>query len=75
MYVSYGVGIACAVATYVLLAIFDRASHPLTICISILVVLALSFPYIGAVSKALWAHLFFKYDANIAKKVMNDTRT
>ncbi|WP_245910847.1 DUF983 domain-containing protein [Nonlabens arenilitoris] len=75
MYVSYAVGIAFAVATYVLLLIFDYASNPLTIFISIVAVLAVSFPYIGAVSKSIWAHFFFKYNKSIAKKVRNDSRT
>lgn len=74
MYVSYGVGIAFAVATYVILALLGYANNPLTIFISIVIVLALTFPYIGAVSKSIWAHLFFKYDSIIAKKVRNDTR-
>ncbi len=75
MYVSYAVGIAFAVATYVLLLIFGYASNPLTIFISIVAVLAVSFPYIGAVSKSIWAHFFFKYNKSIAKKVRNDSRT
>ncbi len=75
MYVSYAVGIAFAVATYVVLLILGHADDPLTIFISIVVVLALTFPYIGAVSKAIWAHLFIKYDAVIAKQAKNESRT
>jgi uncharacterized protein (DUF983 family) len=74
MYVSYGVGIAFAVATYIILLLLGYASHPLTIFIAIVVVLAFTFPYIGAVSKSIWAHLFFKYNPQIAKKVAHDTR-
>nr|WP_238565986.1 hypothetical protein [Nonlabens ulvanivorans] len=74
MYVSYGVGIAFAVATYVILLFLGLANDPLTIFIAIVAVLALTFPYIGAVSKAIWAHLFFKYNSQIAKQVKNDTR-
>ena len=73
MYVSYGVGIAFAVATYVILALFGYADNPLTIFIAVVIVLAFTFPYIGAVSKSIWAHLFFKYDPLIAKQVRNDT--
>ncbi|GAL00580.1 hypothetical protein JCM19314_1617 [Nonlabens ulvanivorans] len=59
MYVSYGVGIAFAVATYVILLFLGVADNPLTIFIAIVAVLALTFPpYIGAVSKAIW-HIFF----------------
>lgn len=75
MYVSYGVGIAFAVATYAILFLLGMANHPLTIFIAIVVVLAFTFPYIGAVSKSMWAHLFFKYNEQIAKQVRNDTRT
>ncbi|PRP65929.1 DUF983 domain-containing protein [Nonlabens agnitus] len=74
MYVCYAVGIAFAVATYVILLILGMADDPLTIFISIVCILALTFPYIGAVSKSIWAHLFFKYDPKIAKEVNNDTR-
>lgn len=74
MYVSYGVGIAFAVATCVLLFIFGMANNPLTIFISIVVTLALTFPYIGALSKAIWAHIFFRYNPQIAKKISNDKR-
>lgn len=71
MYVSYGVGIAFAVATYVILLFLGVADNPLTIFIAIVAVLALTFPYIGAVSKAIWAHLFFKvqsYDCKTSQK-------
>lgn len=69
MYVSYGVGVAVAVAVYMILLILGLADEPLTIFIPIVIVLALSFPYMGAVSKSIWAHLFFKYDKKIAQKV------
>ncbi len=74
MYVSYAVGIAFAVATYVILLFLGLADNPLTIFVAIVAILALTFPYIGAVSKAIWAHLFFKYNPMIAKQVKNDTR-
>ena len=69
MYVSYGVGIAFAVAAYVMLLIFDYADNPLTIFIAVVIVLGFTFPYIGAVSKAIWAHLFIPYDVEVAEKV------
>lgn len=74
MYVSYAVGIAFAVAVYVILLILGLADDPLTIFISIVVVLALTFPYIGAVSKSIWAHLFFKFDKSIAQQVKNEAK-
>ena len=74
MYVSYGVGVAIAVAVFVILAIFGLADDPLTIFLSVLAALAISFPYMGAVSKAIWAHMFIKYDPEIAKKVQDENR-
>ena len=75
MYVSYAVGVAIAVAIYVLLWLAGYGSSPLIAFIAILVGLVLLFPYIGAVSKSIWAHFFFKYDRQIAKQVKNDSRT
>lgn len=75
MYVSYGVGIAFAVAAYMILLILGLADNPLRIFIVIVITLAAFFPYIGAVSKSIWAHLFFKYDAVKAQEVKNDSRT
>ena len=74
MYVSYGVGIAFAVAAYVILLILNLADNPLTIFVVIVITLAVFFPYIGAVSKSIWAHIFFKYDPEIAQQVNNDSR-
>lgn len=75
MYVSYGVGIAVAVAAYVLQLIFGFNFGPTGIMLSIILALVLTMPYIGAVSKSIWAHLFLKFNPEIAKKVSNDTRT
>jgi uncharacterized protein (DUF983 family) len=75
MYVSYGVGIAVAVATYLLTLIFGYDFGPTGILLSIIGALLITMPYIGAVSKAIWAHFFFKYNPEIAKKVNNDPRT
>ena len=75
MYVSYGVGIAIAVAVFMLSIIFNIELGPKELLISIIVALIITMPYIGAVSKAIWAHLFIKYNPEIAKKVQNDKRT
>lgn len=74
MYVSYGVGVAVGVAVYVILLILGLADDPLTIFISITGALILTFPYIGAVSKAIWAHMFIKYDPVIAQKVKEESK-
>ena len=68
MYVSYSVGIAVAVAVYVLTLIFGLDFGPTGILMSIVIALIFTMPYIGAVSKSIWAHFFFKYDPNILKK-------
>lgn len=69
MYVSYGVGIAVAVAIYVLTLIFQLDLGVGEIFILISVGLLLAMPWIGAVSKSIWANIFFKYDKTIADKV------
>lgn len=72
MYVSYGVGVAIAVAAYALTVIFGFNFGPTGILVSVIFALIITMPYIGAVSKAIWAHMFFKYNPAIAKKVSND---
>lgn len=78
MYVSYGVGTGVAISVYVLTLLFGLDLGPSGILLSIIIALILLMPYIGAVSKSIWAHLFFKYDATIAQNIKldkNDTRT
>lgn len=75
MYVSYGVGIAVAVAAYVLTLIFGLDFGPIGIMLSIVAALVVTSPYIGAVSKSIWAHFFLKYNPEIAKKIRDDSRT
>ncbi|WP_445386532.1 DUF983 domain-containing protein [Robiginitalea sp. IMCC44478] len=69
MYVSYGVGVAVAIAVYMLILIFGLELSLVGIFGSIVVTLVLLMPYIGAVSKSIWANFFFKYDKQIAEKV------
>lgn len=74
MYVSYAVGVAIAIATYVLILILGLNFGPTKILLSIIGTLIVTMPYIGAVSKSIWAHFFFKYNPEIAKKVSHDPR-
>jgi uncharacterized protein (DUF983 family) len=74
MYVSYGVGIAVAVAAYILQLIVGFNFGPTGIMLTIIFALIITMPYIAAVSKSIWAHFFFKYDPTIAKRVKDDTR-
>ncbi|WP_396638325.1 DUF983 domain-containing protein [Maribacter sp. R77961] len=69
MYVSYGVGIAVAVAVYVLTLIFGLSLKISTLFILIVSALILTGPYIAAVSKSIWANIFFKYDKKIAEDI------
>jgi uncharacterized protein (DUF983 family) len=69
MYVSYAVGVAFAVATYVIMLLLGIADDPLWIFVAIVGVLTITFPYIGAVSKSIWAHMFINYDTEVAEQV------
>lgn len=73
MYVSYAVGVAVAVAVYILILIFGLDLGLAGIFGSIVGVLVLLMPYIGAVSKSIWANFFFKYDETVAQKVKQHT--
>ncbi|MEH6704450.1 MAG: DUF983 domain-containing protein [Galbibacter orientalis] len=75
MYISYAVGVAVAVTAYVLSLIFNMQLGPTGILGIIIISLVVLMPYIGAVSKSIWAHFFLKYNPEIAKKVSNDSRT
>jgi hypothetical protein len=68
MYVSYGVGVAVAVAVYLLILIFGLDLGIGGIFGSIVTALVLLMPYIGAVSKLIWANFFFSYDNTVARK-------
>ncbi len=68
MYVSYAVGVAVAVAVYVLSLMFGLNLKISTLFIAIVVVLILLMPYIAAISKSIWANMFFKYDKDIAER-------
>lgn len=75
MYVSYAVGVAIGVAIFVITYFTGMANHPLNIFGYIVAALFVLMPYIGAVSKSIWAHTFLKYNPVIAKQVSNDTGT
>ena len=73
MYVSYAVGVAVAVAVYMLILIFGLDLGIAGIFGAIVGVLVLLMPYIGAVSKSIWANFFFKYDRTVASKAKERT--
>ncbi len=66
MYVSYGVGIAFAVATFVIAKLLLGA-HLMTTFITIIVTMIVFMPVIIRLSRNIWINFFFKYDANEAK--------
>ncbi len=67
MYVSYGVGIAFAVAAFVISYLIIGTSLK-TSFIAIVATLVLFFPVILRLSRNIWINLFIKYDKSLAKK-------
>jgi uncharacterized protein (DUF983 family) len=67
MYVSYGVGIAFAVAAFVISFIFIGTDLK-TSFIGIVVTLILFLPIIIRLSRNIWINLFMKYDESLVKK-------
>lgn|SRR5690606_17820656 len=67
MYVSYSVGIAFAVAAFVIsFFIFNASIH--MIFISIIGTLIVFFPIILRLSRNIWINLFMSYDKSLTKK-------
>ena len=67
MYVSYGVGIAFAVAAFIISYLFLETSLT-TAFIAIIVTMVVFFPIILRLSRNIWINLFIHYDANVFKK-------
>lgn len=67
MYVSYGVGIAFAVAAFVISYLFLNASL-MTAFIAIVVTLIVCGPIIMRLSRNIWINMFMSYDKSLAKK-------
>jgi len=66
MYVSYGVGIAFAVAAFVVAKLLLGANL-ITSFIAITATLIVFMPIIIRLSRNIWINLFFKYDSNAAQ--------
>ncbi len=66
MYVSYGVGIAFAVAAFVIAFLFIGTSLTTTF-ISIVVTMVVFMPFIIRLSRNIWINIFIKYDPKAAK--------
>ena len=66
MYVSYAVGIAFAVAAFVIAKLFLGASL-ITTFIAIVATMVIFMPVIIRLSRNIWINLFFKYDSKAVK--------
>ncbi|AVR44424.1 DUF983 domain-containing protein [Christiangramia fulva] len=67
MYVSYAVGIAFAVAAFII-SYFFFGSGPLTAFFAIVGTLIVFMPVIMRLSRNIWINFFFSYDENAGKK-------
>lgn len=67
MYVSYGVGIAFAVATFILSYVVFESSL-LTAFFAIIITLVVLIPVIMRLSRNIWINLFMHYDKKLVKK-------
>lgn len=67
MYVSYAVGIAFAVAAFVI-SYFVFEANINIIFISIIVTLIVFMPIILRLSRTIWINFFMHYDKSLAKK-------
>ncbi len=66
MYVSYAVGVAIAVASFIIAYFFIGLDRDYTFLV-IIATLVLMLPLILRVSRNIWINLFMKYDPNKAK--------
>jgi len=67
MYVSYGLGIAFAVAAFIIAKLFIGVSLINTF-ISIIVTLILFMPLIMRLSRNIWINMFVSYDSKTTKQ-------
>ena len=67
MYVSYGVGIAFAVAAFII-SYYLIGVDKFSAFMSIIGTLIVFLPIILRLSRNIWINIFMKYDKNLAKK-------
>lgn len=70
MYVSYAVGIAFAVAAFVVSFIILESDRNTTF-ISIIITLVVFLPVILRLSRNIWINIFLNYDKQLANKNIN----
>ncbi|MFT5986026.1 MAG: hypothetical protein ACI825_001524 [Planctomycetota bacterium] len=71
MYVSYGVGVAIATITFVLVYLGLQFSIFASF-MSLIATLVLLFPITARISRNIWINMFLKYDKEKAKVSEND---
>ena len=71
MYVSYGLGIAFAVAAFVISYIFLNSTLT-TAFIAIIATLIVFMPIIMRVSRTIWINMFIHYDKQFSKKEIKE---
>lgn len=62
MYVSYALGVALAIAVYVLLLLFGWGNSAFNSFLIIATAIIIAAPYVYQLSKVVWASFFIKYD-------------
>lgn len=67
MYVSYGLGVAMGIATYIIAAFLFNLDR-LTIFFLIMGAIILSLPVVIRLSRNIWINMFMDYDPAKAKK-------
>ena len=67
MYVSYGIGVAISVASFVITHFILNLSIHISF-ITIIAALVLLFPYIIRISRNVWINLFLNYKKDAAQK-------
>jgi hypothetical protein len=72
MYVSYGVGVAFAVATFVITYLFLGTSL-MTSFYAIIGTLVVLMPVIMRLSRNIWINLFMSYDTELDKSSVKST--
>ena len=71
MYVSYGLGVAQFVATWVALIVLGVDSHPAVVFAWVLFIVLALAPLSFRLSRKIWINAFVKYEANPEKKMLN----
>ena len=67
MYVSYGVGVAFSIITFIISFIVFKSSLFFSFIVIVLTLVGL-MPIIMRLSRNIWINLFMSYDASLAKK-------